>query len=146
MRKIIECAPGYEIDTEGSVYNIKTGRKLKPRLVGYEGAGSQYVQYRLYTGNCKAVSKYGHRLVAEAFIPNPHGLEQVNHIDGNKQHNAVVNLEWCSASENMRHAYGSGLVYLNWEHRKGYSTRFGEGSTTIPKGSRAKRPEVVAAS
>lgn len=52
-----------------------------------------------------------HRLIALAFVPNPHNKETVNHIDGNKQNNCASNLEWMTRWENLKHAMTTGLKY-----------------------------------
>ena len=67
----------------------------------------------IYVSLClqnKKVRTYIHRLVANAFIPNPNNLSTVNHKDGNKHNNTVANLEWASYSDNNQHAYDNGLV------------------------------------
>lgn len=50
----------------------------------------------------KALNKTVHRLVAKAFIPNPEGLPEIDHIDGDKTNNMVENLQWISHVENNR--------------------------------------------
>ena len=60
-----------------------------------------------YRGFTKSVLV--NRVIAWAFHPNPQNLPQVNHLDGDKEHNAADNLEWSSGSDNEKHAHRTGL-------------------------------------
>ena len=99
--KLVADYPNYSVSNYGRVRNNKTGYILKPLEVGFG-----YVVVELWNKNGPK-SKKIHRLVAEAFLPNPDKKTQVNHIDGNKKNNRLDNLEWVTASENMKHSYDS---------------------------------------
>lgn len=97
----------YEVDTDGNVYSCLTNKtRRKGILKPYVKNG--YLAVNLYINN-KCKHYYIHRLVAEAFIPNSNDLPCVNHIDGNKENNSLENLEWCTRSENEKHAYKNDL-------------------------------------
>lgn len=95
------------------VYSTKTrgwSKKLvKPRKMKKTLGNSGYYYVELFEN--KIGRKWlVHRLVAEAFIPNPLNKRQVNHKDGNKLNNYIANLEWASSRENVIHAFKSGLI------------------------------------
>lgn len=103
----------YEISNYGRVKNVKLNHILKPLLVigGY---------FRVDLSSNNNVKHFRlHKLVAEAFIPNPNNLPQINHKDENKSNNRADNLEWCTAKYNAN--YGTAIKrrveHTNYKNR-----------------------------
>lgn len=84
----------YAVSNKGRVKNLETGKVLKNKIdgAGYLAVGLKGKNYNV------------HRLMAQAFIENPLSLPQVHHKDENKLNNDISNLEWVSASKNVRHS------------------------------------------
>lgn len=96
---------------EYTLFNHLTKRENK-RIVKekiLKGTTNKGYKRICLTKNKKEKNLHIHRLVAEAFIPNPQNKPFINHIDGNKQNNCVDNLEWCDCDENNNHAYETHL-------------------------------------
>lgn len=110
----------YQVSTFGRVKRLsrKTINKgllgedkelqLKEKILNPSTISKGYKGIVLTKGK-KRYPKKVHRLVAEAFIPNPESKPQINHIDCNKSNNNVNNLEWCTNGENQKHAFLNGL-------------------------------------
>lgn len=90
---------------------LSTGDILQQNGTVYRGNnnGKGYMSIHMTQGAEYRKRLYIHRLVAQAFIPNPNNLPQVNHLDGNKSNNNANNLEWTNQLENNRHAHRIGL-------------------------------------
>jgi hypothetical protein len=95
----------YEVDLLGNVYRIDTGRMLKQHI--YKGYNKVFLSSN-NTGKWYSV----HRIVLASFKGFSKNKFEVNHIDGNKQNNKLDNLEWCTRSENAKHA-----IKLNLKHQ-----------------------------
>lgn len=92
---------GYQVSNFGRIRSLKTYKILKQH-----SRGNGYMSVNL-SHHGKRFNFSIHRLVAEAFIPNPDNLPEVNHKDENKFNNNVTNLEWCDRKYNIN--YGTAI-------------------------------------
>ena len=118
MWKVIPAFGGrYEASETGEIRHSlnKNIRKARRNKFGY-----LQLNFSRNDGTGKSDTILIHRLIAKTFIPNPSNLPEVNHKDGNKQNNNVENLEWCTCSENGKHAFKIGLshTYKGEDHVK----------------------------
>ena len=113
LYEVSECGRVFSVDRtikgkDGTIYSFPAKEKSR-----YPHVHLDYFTTNLYKNN-KRHTKYVHRLVAEAWVPNPHNKKEVNHKDGNRQNNHVSNLEWVTGQENKQHAVCTGLrTYTN---------------------------------
>lgn len=117
--KLITGTSEYYISNKGNVKrvkqdltkggNVRSYSIVKERILKQDTSVKGYHTVHVPMIDGKTRHLRVHRLVAEAFIPNPNNFPQVNHIDGNKGNNQVNNLEWCTAKSNNAHARSSGL-------------------------------------
>lgn len=113
MKEVLRDIKGYEniykVSNYGRVYSIKRKKFLKLRKTQ-----RGYIKVDLHkNGNAKTYRV--HRLVAEAFIPNPNNYPEVNHKDENKENNHVNNLEWCTKEYNL--SYGTRIERLGYKRK-----------------------------
>lgn len=107
----------YQVSNTGKVRSLCY---KNPRILstGKTGKYRNYLEVKLYKDGRGTGKNYKvHRLVAEAFLPNPDNKPQVNHIDGNTFNNDVSNLEWVTDSENQKHAWDNGLHKTTKAHQ-----------------------------
>lgn len=156
LDEIWQSVDGYEglylVSTYGRVLSApRNGAKkewhfLAPHYV------QGYIQYELSKNNQSKEYK-AHRLVAQAFLPNPEKKREVNHIDGDKHNNHLDNLEWVTTSENQLHARYTlskgiksvkqlskdGKLIKVWQSIKDASISLGIDAPSISNASRGKR-------
>lgn len=101
----------YQISTFGRVKSLK---RKSEKILSLDKDRNGYMNVKLSKDGVIRKFKV-HRLVALAFIANPDNLPEVNHKDGNKANNCIDNLEWTTRSQNMRHAYDTGLKEVSEE-------------------------------
>lgn len=132
----------YSISNMGRVMshgrpNHHDPRIKRDRILPHQIAGENCYYFVNLRKNGTHKLYFIHRLVAQAFIPNPENKRTVNHIDGNKSNYSISNLEWSTHKENIRHAWDSGLSKVHKSHNQKISN---DGLEDIKKMISEKKP------
>lgn len=111
----------YGVDQLGNVYSYcligsKNKRVSVPRkLIPYTGKDSQYYMVGLSSQDGRVKNMLVHRLVAQAFLPNPNNFPEVDHIDDNPKNNKASNLQWVTRQQNMDKMYSHSTPLRNYK-------------------------------
>ena len=125
-RPVVGYEGSYEVSNMGRIKSLPKKRKTyggtremhyPEKILACVVKKNGYVEMSLQK-NDKQMNEKMHRMVAEAFIPNPFCKPHVNHIDCDKLNNRVENLEWCTRKENARHAVENGRYYFPRKNKK----------------------------
>lgn len=103
----------YQVSNLGRIKSLNFNQQKYEKILKPQKAKHGY-----YLISLKGNQKLLHRIVAQTFIDNPNNEKVVNHKDGNKLNNNVENLEWCSYSDNLKHAYNNKLKIATSNHLK----------------------------
>ena len=133
----------YEVSDQGRVKSLKYG---KEKILKQQKTHGGYLRVFLYKDGHVKMLKV-HRLVSEAFIPNPNNLETVNHKDEVKTNNTVSNLEWMSRKDNINYGtHNKRVAEALSKQVQMFDKKTGELLATFPSTMEAERVTEIAQS
>lgn len=99
----IDGFPNYMVSNTGEIKSLNYNKTGKEKVLIPHKLSNGYLGINLYDNDKKSCYLLIHRLVAQAFLPNPNGCRIINHKDENRSNNSVNNLEWCSYKYNLNY-------------------------------------------